>query len=83
MTMSLSISIGSCTFNIYFELDDVVCIGGILESEGIRLVRAVGDGTDDAEVEDLELHIEITGVIEGSVGHGVLRPKDDKSSKPG
>src|ERR1700691_4014021 len=44
--ISRCISVGSCTFNRYFELDGVMCMGGVREGEGARLARAVGDGSD-------------------------------------
>jgi hypothetical protein len=84
VTISRCISVGSCTFNTYPELDDVIRIGGVLESGGVRLARAVGDGMDDAdELEDWESHCDITGHMTGSVCREASRLQDDKPGKPG
>lgn len=68
VTISPCISVGSCTLNVYLAFDVVICIGGVRDSEGARLARAVGDGMDDAdEAEALEPDFNTTGNIEGNV----------------
>ena len=67
--ISRGISVGSCTFNRYFELDGVMCIGGVREGEGARLARAVGDGRDDAgDVEGFDT----TAHMRGRVRRGLV-----------